>query len=117
MSQQRQRQSVEDPLAALSRFKVVYLLDDSPSMDSLWDELREALMGVVKAAVKYQRGGVDIVRPRTLCSGRLDRHQHWMNDVDASLLNCSSASDIERMFSQVLPSGSTCVLRFELHRD
>lgn len=59
---QRQRQTVEDPLASLARFKLVFLLDDSPSMDGLWDELRQALMGTVRAAIKHQRGGMDIVR-------------------------------------------------------
>lgn len=59
---QRQRQTVEDPLAGLARFKLVFILDDSPSMSDLWDELRQALMGTVRAAIKHQRGGIDIER-------------------------------------------------------
>lgn len=30
-----------------------------------------------------------------------------MNDVDATIYGCTSASEVERAFAQVLPSGST----------
>lgn len=46
----RRRTSVEDPLAPLGKYDVVVLLDDSPSMSdgNLWQETRDALMGVAE---------------------------------------------------------------------
>jgi len=90
-SRPRQRQSVEDPLAALGRYHLVFLLDDSPSINPLWDELKAALMGTVKAAIKYVRKGVDI---------------HFMND-EANLIECTKTTEVECIFDTVLPAGST----------
>lgn len=51
----------------MSRYDVVALVDDSPSMIDLWDETRTALMGLVERCVQYDRDGIGRA---LLCSRR-----------------------------------------------
>ncbi|KAI9629937.1 hypothetical protein KEM48_012345 [Puccinia striiformis f. sp. tritici PST-130] len=48
---------VEDPLAMLSRYDTVILVDDS---EMFWDETRDALIGVVEKAIQYDSDGIDL---------------------------------------------------------
>jgi hypothetical protein len=105
----QRRTSIEDPLAGLGRFDVSFLIDDSPSMDPLWDEAKECLMGVVDKSVKYDKGAP---RSRSLAAvarsnGPTDGIDcHFMN-AEASLQGCTQPQEIARLFSSVWPSGAS----------
>lgn len=61
-------------------------------MNDLWAELRSAMIGVVKAAVKYDKKGIDLA---------------WLNDEDNAIEGCTSVAAVQQAFDTVLPSGST----------
>ncbi|PLW13441.1 hypothetical protein PCASD_20527 [Puccinia coronata f. sp. avenae] len=81
----------EDPLAMLSRYDTVILVDDSGSMEMFWDETRDALIGVVEKAVQYDSDGIDLF---------------FFNDPQTAL-NCNSADRVRQVFRNVLPRRST----------
>jgi len=82
---------VEDPLAMLSRYDTVILVDDSGSMEMFWDETRDALIGVVEKAVQYDSDGIDLF---------------FFNDPQTAL-NCNSPDQVRKIFRNVLPRRST----------
>ncbi|OAV90801.1 hypothetical protein PTTG_06090 [Puccinia triticina 1-1 BBBD Race 1] len=81
----------EDPLAMLSRYDTVILVDDSGSMEMFWDETRDALGGVVEKAVQYDSDGIDLF---------------FFNDPQHAL-NCNSPDQVRQIFRNVLPRRST----------
>ncbi|KAI9630061.1 hypothetical protein KEM48_012311, partial [Puccinia striiformis f. sp. tritici PST-130] len=82
---------VEDPLAMLSRYDTVILVDDSGSMEMFWDETRDALIGVVEKAIQYDSDGIDLF---------------FFNDP-SNAINCNSPDQVRRVFRNVLPRRST----------
>ncbi|KAA1078823.1 hypothetical protein PGTUg99_003277 [Puccinia graminis f. sp. tritici] len=82
---------VEDPLAMLSRYDTVILVDDSGSMEMMWDETRDALIGVVEKAIQYDSDGIDLF---------------FFNDAQQAL-NCNSPDQVRHVFRSVLPRRST----------
>ncbi|BGP16424.1 hypothetical protein JCM10213_004020 [Rhodosporidiobolus nylandii] len=63
----------ENALAALAKHDTVFLVDDSGSMQAVWDEqLAPALTGVVDTATRYDSDGVDICffNSRERCTSR-----------------------------------------------
>lgn len=82
---------IEDPLAMLSRYDTVILVDDSGSMEMYWDQTREALIGVVQKAVQYDTDGIDLF---------------FFNDHQ-NALNCNSPEKVRQVFRSVLPRRST----------
>ncbi|KAM0791536.1 hypothetical protein ACM66B_005985 [Microbotryomycetes sp. NB124-2] len=85
------RSSREDPLASLSKYDTVFLVDDSGSMEMFWeDSLRPALAQVVDTAARYDSDGVDIC---------------FMND--RTRITSKSSREIMSLFQRVWPSKST----------
>lgn len=82
----------EDPLAMLSRYDTVVLVDDSGSMEMFWDETRDALTGLVAQAICYDSDGIDL---------------HFFNDVRASTYGCRTTQQVEEIFRRVEPRRST----------
>ncbi|KAH8913506.1 hypothetical protein BT69DRAFT_1202927, partial [Atractiella rhizophila] len=81
----------EDPLASLARYDVVFLVDDSPSMDVLWPDVQGALMGVAERCLQYDRDGLDV---------------YFMNSGE-QLESARDPQSIENLFHSVQPFGST----------
>ncbi|GAA6038185.1 hypothetical protein JCM8097_005783 [Rhodosporidiobolus ruineniae] len=102
----QRRSSVEDRLAPLSRYDLVLLVDDSPSMTegNRWRETREALMGVVEACARYDRDGLDV---------------WFMNSEDKKLENVTMPHIVAAAFDSIVPFGSTPtgVIMDEILRD
>ncbi|KAK4046556.1 hypothetical protein OIV83_006008 [Microbotryomycetes sp. JL201] len=81
----------EDPLASLSKYDTVFLVDDSGSMEMFWeDSLRPALAQVIDTASRYDSDGVDIC---------------FMNDRTRA--TSKSSREIMSLFQRVWPSKST----------
>jgi len=83
----------EDPLNALRRYDMVFCVDDSGSMEMepLWQQCRDALMGVVDVASNYDDDGVDV---------------HFMNSSVVGK-GLRSVDEVARLFRRVEPRGST----------
>ncbi|KAK4049461.1 hypothetical protein OIO90_005412 [Microbotryomycetes sp. JL221] len=85
------RPAREDPLASLSKYDTVFLVDDSGSMEMFWeDQLRPALAQVIDIASRYDADGVDVC---------------FFND--RSRVTSKSSREIMQLFSRVWPSKST----------
>ncbi|GAA5989876.1 hypothetical protein JCM11641_001959 [Rhodosporidiobolus odoratus] len=100
----QRRSSVEDRLAPLGRYDLVVLVDDSPSMLDHWGDTRDALFGVVRACMKYDRDGIDLM---------------FMNNEGCKLENVTSPDVVAQAFNSIEPFGSTPtgVIMDELLRD
>jgi hypothetical protein len=57
----------------------------------MWDETRDALIGVVEKAIQYDSDGIDLF---------------FFNDAQQAL-NCNSPDQVRRVFRSVLPRRST----------
>ncbi|ORY84073.1 hypothetical protein BCR35DRAFT_303119 [Leucosporidium creatinivorum] len=81
----------EDPLAALSKYDTVFLIDDSESMEMFWvEELAPALAAVIGEAAKYDTDGVDL---------------HFFNSPVRA--TSRSSTELLALFQKVWPSKST----------
>jgi len=83
--------ATENPLRALSRYDVVFLIDDSGSMVDLWVEARDALMGIVKASIEFDEDGLDV---------------YFLNSNKIGE-NLTREKDVVTLFKEVYPGGST----------
>ncbi|KAL7004712.1 hypothetical protein EMMF5_005726 [Cystobasidiomycetes sp. EMM_F5] len=82
---------IEDPFAALRRYDTVFIIDDSESMEMHWDQTRDAVVGVVEKATKYDDDGVDI---------------SFFNNPTV-VENMRTATQIRSLFNRIDPRKST----------
>ncbi|THH11715.1 hypothetical protein EW145_g474 [Phellinidium pouzarii] len=83
-------QRTEDPLELLSRYKTVFIIDDSSSMaGEKWVEAREALASLADIASKYDMDGIDA---------------YFLN-ANRSAHNMRNASSVKRQFDSIQPHG------------
>ncbi|TNY22142.1 hypothetical protein DMC30DRAFT_434142, partial [Rhodotorula diobovata] len=81
----------EDALRALAKYDTVFLVDDSGSMEPMWEtELAPALAGAVRTAVQYDDDGVDLA---------------FFNS--STTHTSTSADDILDVFRRVRPRSTT----------
>ncbi|KAI6100128.1 hypothetical protein F5141DRAFT_969010, partial [Pisolithus sp. B1] len=86
------RESRENALETLRKYDTVLIVDDSESMEgSLWEEAKEALVGLTSVAAEYDSDGLDI---------------HFLNHTK-SVLGVKDASRVEALFGHVRPLGLT----------
>ncbi|KAG1816351.1 uncharacterized protein BJ212DRAFT_1480799 [Suillus subaureus] len=81
----------EEELRRVAEYKTVILIDDSISMaegDS-WNQVREALGGIVDIAIQYGSKGLDL---------------HFMHQTQFAE-NMRSRFDVEKLFDQLSPTG------------
>ncbi|CAD6569669.1 MAG: hypothetical protein CYPHOPRED_003510 [Cyphobasidiales sp. Tagirdzhanova-0007] len=83
--------TAENPLRALARYDIVFLVDDSGSMKPLWRQARDALTGIVAKSITYDKDGIDI---------------HFLNS-ERTLEGCTTTHAVERLFDDVRPRSST----------
>lgn len=87
----RRPPSIEEPLMQLLRYDIVFIVDDSTSMEgALWEEARAALARLADMAARYDSDGIDI---------------YFLNapEVGRGL----SAAEVNRLFERVQPEGIT----------
>lgn len=81
----------EEELRRVAEYKTVILIDDSISMNEgdSWNQVREALAGIVDLAIQYGSKGLDLHF----------MHQHSFAE------NMRSRSEVQRLFDQFGPTG------------
>lgn len=86
------RESRENALETLRKYDTVLIVDDSESMQGyLWEEAKEALVGLASVAAEYDSNGLDI---------------YFLNHTK-SALGIKDASQVAALFSDVRPLGLT----------
>ncbi|KAK0662933.1 hypothetical protein QBC41DRAFT_329501 [Cercophora samala] len=90
--------SKEDEFAFLSIFDIVFLIDDSGSMDgSRWREAQTTIKSLIPICVEHDADGVDLHY----------LHKKNRKDESAGWREMTDASEIDRLFSAVKPAGGT----------
>ncbi|KAF9651715.1 hypothetical protein BDM02DRAFT_3110160 [Thelephora ganbajun] len=87
----RQAGIQEDELEILRDYNTVMIVDDSGSMESLWDQACRALATLAIVASRYDTNGIDI---------------HFLNHRKAGK-HLKSPEDVEELFESVSPCGPT----------
>jgi len=81
----------EDDLAILRDYDTIIIVDDSGSMEPLWNQACRALATLAAVASRYDRNGIDV---------------HFLNHKKAGE-HLKSEHDVQDLFSEVSPSGPT----------
>ncbi|KAF8603483.1 hypothetical protein BDV93DRAFT_523264 [Ceratobasidium sp. AG-I] len=72
----------EDALEQLGKYDTQFLIDDSGSMSgSRWNEARDALMGLVKFALKHDDDGVEIAFLNAVDSGKVVHNEEEVRQL------------------------------------
>lgn len=88
----------EDALAQLAKYDTQFLIDDSYSMSgSRWNEARDALMGLVKLALKHDDDGVEIAFLNAIDSGRTVHNEEEVRQLFYSVRPSSGTPTGERL--------------------
>ena len=103
----------KDPLAFLSQFDTIFLIDDSMSMwGSCWEEAEAALAAIAPVCTAYDKDGVDVYFLNHM-SGEGDE----AGSAGTGYRNVRSAAQVARLFRSVgEPEGRTTLTGMRLQR-
>lgn len=105
----------KDPLAFLSQFDTIFLIDDSMSMwGSCWEEAEAALAAIAPVCTAYDKDGVDVYFLNHMSAERDDAGS---GSAGTGYRNVRSAAQVARLFRNVgEPEGRTTLTGMRLQR-